>query len=919
MGLWYMLRPPRNPSRHVYLVLSLWFLCTLVLPTRLLSQAQLGEFRIQVQDSSGLAMEASGKLESLASKADLSFRTDAQGTYAFSSLPPGPYRLEVSKAGFATQSFVVDIPSGRAVVRTVTLMLAAQASRIDVVAATPLPGTDLPIDQIPAPVQTVSALDLQHSGALDLSDLLNQRLSAVHINQNQENPYQPDVSYRGYTASPLLGTPEGISVYMDGVRQNQPFGDIVAWDLIPKIAISELALMPGSNPLFGLNTLGGAISIDTKTGYSQPGTAVQLSGGSFGRRSGEFEHGGSNSKGLSWYVAGNLFREDGWRQFSPSEIRQSFAKLGWQHAKTSIYLSGAYADNWLTGNGLQDTRFLAQHYSSVYSTPDITWNRSPSLNLSLRHDVNSNLTFSGNAYFRYIRADTTNGDINSTSFDQSLYNLSAADIAALTAAGYTGFPTTGNAATEPFPFWRCIAQGLENSEPNEKCTGLITNTFNKQHNYGLSGQASWVISHNHATAGAAWDRSSTIFQQGSQFGYLSADHLTITPINAFANGSTTQDDVPFDTRVDLHGLINTFSLYASDTLSVGRSLALTASGRYNRTSIDNTDRLPLVTDGSRGSLNGQDVFDRFNPAAGFTYIVSRFATAYFSYSESSRAPTSIELGCADPNEPCNFPNALVSDPPLQQVVTRTLEAGMRGIMENNVRWSLGWFRGENYNDLLFIASQQTGFGYFTNFGQTRRQGIEANVSARFKHFTMGGNYTFLDTTYQSPQTVDGGSNSANDGGLGMDGNITVQPGDRIPQVPRHILKAFLAYEPTAKISADLDFDAVGRSFARGNENNLHQPDGIYYLGQGFSPGYAVINLGTHYQMQKRTQFFVQINNLLNKRYYTAAQLAPSPYDNSHSFIARPFPSVDGNFPVRTSTFFAPGAPIGAWGGIRFNF
>ena len=154
---------------------------------------------------------------------------------------------------------------GRPVSRTVTLPLATQASRIDVVAATPLPGTDLPLDEIPAPVQTASARDLEQSGALDLSDLLNQRLSGVHINQNQENPYQPDVNYRGYTASPLLGTPEGISVYMDGVRQNQPFGDIVAWDLIPKIAISEVALMPGSNPLFGLNTLGGALSIDTKT------------------------------------------------------------------------------------------------------------------------------------------------------------------------------------------------------------------------------------------------------------------------------------------------------------------------------------------------------------------------------------------------------------------------------------------------------------------------------------------------------------------------------------------------------------------------------------------------------------------------------------------------------------------------------
>jgi hypothetical protein len=160
----------------------------------LCGQSQTGEIRIQVQDSAGLAMEASGKLESLANKTNLSFRTDSQGAYSLSNLASGRYRLEVSKTGFATQSVLIDVQPGTPVSRTVMMALAAQASRIDVVAATPLPGTDLPIDEIPAPVQTASARDLQQSGALDLSDLLNQRLSGVHINKNQENPYQPDVN-----------------------------------------------------------------------------------------------------------------------------------------------------------------------------------------------------------------------------------------------------------------------------------------------------------------------------------------------------------------------------------------------------------------------------------------------------------------------------------------------------------------------------------------------------------------------------------------------------------------------------------------------------------------------------------------------------------------------------------------------------
>ena len=884
------------------------------------AQAPAGEIRLEVKDPSGSPMEASGTLLNLAGGAAQSFRTDARGVCGFPNLPYGRYRLEVLKSRFATRSVLIDVRSQAPVSRTVTLPLAAQGSRIDVVAATPLPGTDLPLDQIPAPVQTASARDLELTGALDLSDLLNQRLSGIHINQNQENPYQPDVNYRGYTASPLLGTPEGISVYMDGVRQNQPFGDIVAWDLIPKIAISEVALMPGSNPLFGLNTLGGAVVIETKDGHSGQGISIAISGGSFGRRASEIEYGGSNSNGLNWYIAGNLFREDGWRERSPSEVRQSFGKLGWQRGNWSVALSFAYAGNWLTGNGLQDFRFLQQDYRSVYSIPDVTWNRSPSFNLSLRHNLATNLTFSGNAYFRYIRADTTNGDINSQSFDESLYDLSAVDIQALTAAGYTGFPTTGNAATEPFPYWLCIAQGLEKGAPVEACTGIVTATFIKQHNYGLSGQASGAASHNHVTAGAAWDRSSMTFQQASQFGYLNPDRITVTPINAFADGSTSQNGIPVDTRVNLHGLIGTFSLYATDTLNLGKSLALTFSGRYNRTPIDNIDRLPpAAVAGSRGSLNGRYVFERLNPAAGLTYSPTRFASLYFSYSEASRAPTAMELGCADPTEPCNLPNALVSDPPLKQVVTRTFEAGARGTLENNLRWSAGWFRGENHNDLLFVASEQTGFGYFTNFGQTRRQGAEVNLSARAGKFTLGGNYTFLSATYQSSQTIDGGSNSTNDGGPGMDGNIAVQPGDRIPQIPRNMLKAFAEYQPTTKIFLDLDFLAVGRSYARGNENNQDRPDGVYYLGQGYSPGYGVVNLGAHYQVRKHVQLFVEIDNLLDHRYYTAAQLGPSPFDNSGNFVPQPFAAVNGTYPIRTTTFLAPGAPLGAWGGIRFKF
>ncbi|HLO62170.1 MAG TPA: Plug domain-containing protein, partial [Azonexus sp.] len=169
---------------------------------------------------------------------------------------------------------------------------------VEVIGTTPLPGGSLSKEQISANVQSLGSSAIQDPASANLPELMNRRLGSVMVNDMQGNPYQPDVSYRGFTASPLLGTPQGLSVYMDGVRLNQPFGDVVSWDLIPRSAIASMNMMPGSNPLFGLNTLGGALALQTKDGYSHPGSAVQALYGSHDRQAVEFEHGGHNDKGL---------------------------------------------------------------------------------------------------------------------------------------------------------------------------------------------------------------------------------------------------------------------------------------------------------------------------------------------------------------------------------------------------------------------------------------------------------------------------------------------------------------------------------------------------------------------------------------------------------------------------------------------
>ena len=342
--------------------------------------------------------------------------------------------------------------------------------RVTVVGTTPLPGVEVPMDWLPTPVQSAAAVEIDRSQAVDLSSFLGRRVNGVYINEVQNNPFQPDVNYRGYTASPLLGTPQGLSVYMDGVRLNQPFGEVVSWDLIPRIALAQVALMPGSNPLFGLNTLGGALSLQTKDGRSAPGTTIQAVGGASARRSVEVEHGGRNAAdSVNWYLAGTLFAEDGWRDDSPSDVRQIFGKVGWRRDEQALTVSVAHANNSLTGNGLQDFQLLDTDYDSIYTKPDVTDNRSTLLNVDARRKVNDRFSLQANAYYRDLRTSTLNGDINEESLDQSVYQPGAAERAALAAAGYGNVPASGlDASNTPFPSLRCIANVLLNDEPAEK-------------------------------------------------------------------------------------------------------------------------------------------------------------------------------------------------------------------------------------------------------------------------------------------------------------------------------------------------------------------------------------------------------------------------------------------------------------------
>ncbi|MDI1298169.1 TonB-dependent receptor [Methylotenera sp.] len=729
-----------------------------------------------------------------------------------------------------------------------------ELGKVEVVGVTPLSSLGVPIDQVPSNVQVAKGKDIQNQQGLSIADYMNQNMVGVNINEAQNNPYQPDVNFRGFTASPLVGTPQGLSVYQDGVRVNEPFGDTVNWDLIPQNAISSIALMPGSNPLFGLNTLGGAVSVQTKSGEHNPGGGVQVSGGSWGRWAVEGEYGGKLDNGVSYFFAGNKFEESGWRDSSPSDVLQGFGKLGWSNEKTDVDISFTGADNELTGNGYQAQSLLNTFgRESIYTKPDITKNKLLFVNAKVSTWLSDEFLLTTNAYYRKNRTSSYNGDLSDD--------------------------------------WAALGDD----------EGVINRGHVNQKGYGLGSQLTWVTDKNQLTGGVSADLSRINFEQTSQL---------FSTFDAARGVGGTLDDVEQD--VLLKGRSRTWSVFATDTYNATSKLALTASARYNNTRINNSDDINPVAGTynpvtGAGSLTGSDTYSRFNPAVGLTYSMMPELNMYAGYNEGNRAPSVIELGCSDPNSPCLLPNALAGDPPLKQVVAKTFEGGVRGKFSDIAKWSLSAYRATNYDDLIFIASTSTtGAGYFNNVGKTRRQGIDLGLSGEAGDFRWSAGYSYIKATYESSFDIASDVNSSNVGGV-----ITVNPGDNIPGIPKHQLKLRGEWSalPTWTIGASAVF--FSDQYARGNENNQHQADGVNFFGSGKIGGYGVLNLDTRYTLPNTGwQVFAKVNNVFDRDYYTSALLGQSGFDANGAFA---------NGSGANETFLAPGAPRAGWVGVRYEF
>jgi outer membrane receptor protein involved in Fe transport len=757
--------------------------------------------------------------------------------------------------------------------------------KIEVISTTPLAGVGLPIEKIPSNVQTVKGEKLEEQKSLSIADYMNNNLLGVSVNETQNNPYQPDILFRGFSASPLLGTPQGLSVFQDGVRVNEPFGDAVNWDLIPVNAIAGINLIPGSNPVFGLNTLGGSLSVVTKNGRTHQGGAIETSFGSWGRKTGAAEYGGVSADGsIDYFISGNYFDEDGWRDYSPTEVKQLFGKVGWQNETSRLELSYTGADNNMIGNGLIQKELVEEFGRETINTkPDQTENTLSFFNLNGSHWFNDDVQFTANTYYRDSKRKTLNGDINDDFNSDGTYDaLIAADDLATVLAD-------------------CSLAG----DAELACSGALNRSKTDQKGYGFNAQLAFnqplMQKQNQLIVGFGYDYSRIKFDQSTEMGLVNASRGV--------DGIGVEND---EAEVKLHGKTRSWGVFATDTLSLTDQWHLTLSGRYNHINVKNQDKLiPDSTDPE--SLSGDHSFSRLNPAVGLSFTPTKDLSVYGSYNEGMRAPTSMELGCANPDVPCKLPNAMAGDPPLDKVVSKTFEFGGRGNLTSDLKWTAAVYRTENHDDIQFISTNATnGMGYFDNVGKTRRMGLDAGLSGAFGNLSWNAGYSYIKASYESDIQLTNGLNSTSvtDGANDV---INVKKGDRLANIPEHALKLRVQYAMTPNWTIGSNVNMFSDVYVRGNENNKHRAnDGLvddHVQDSGKIGGYTIVNLDTRYKFgNSGWQVFAKAINIFDKEYATGGMLGEN-WIEGGTFAGNDEPSK----------MIMPGAPRAGWIGFRYEF
>ena len=726
------------------------------------------------------------------------------------------------------------------------------------------------LDKIPSNTQSVSADAFSYTTTAELLQAMERSLPGVSISNQTGNEFQRDINYRGFVAGPVIGTPQGLAIYQNGVRINEVFGDIVNWDLIPEKAINGMTLVP-SNPVYGLNAIGGAISMQMKNGFTYHNVEGEVNGGSYGRFGTSVQAGGEVGN-LSGYFAADAINDAGWRMDTPSSVRRVYADVGARGDQTEFHINFTGANNTFSANPATPVQMLAQNWTSTYTLPQTTQNQLAFLTASATWKPSDTWTYQAVAYFRNFQQTHVDGNptnaMNSGCPNPTVLcypNLDGTVSNLITTTGQT-VPASGPLGTS--------------------FLGEIDRTWTTTNSFGGSAQVASsekILGHgNNFVVGVSVDRGLVQFAETSELGTLNANQFPFTQGSGLFIDMPSGDNAP----VGLSATTLYTGIYATDTFDVTPRLSVTAGARFNFAQINLADEL-----GNAPQLSGNHEYSHFNPTIGATYKLTPNLTVYGDFSVANRAPTPLELECANPTKPCLIDNALVGDPDLQQVVTYTFEGGLRGhyaIGKGQMNWTVGGFHALNTNDIISVASPILGHVFFQNAGNTLRQGIEANLNYTWDRWNIYGNFTYVDATFRNALTLSSPFNPFAD----ANGNIFVVPGDHLPGIPNFRFKAGAEYQITKPWKFGADLVVIGSQWLVGDESNQNPKIPISW----------VVNLHSSYKITDNLEVFGIVRNVFDQHYYVLGTF----------FDVTSYPYLNLTDP-RT---FVPGMPFAAYIGLR---
>jgi iron complex outermembrane receptor protein len=737
--------------------------------------------------------------------------------------------------------------AGAAILALPTLARAQEVEHMVVYGTLSSATLGLSRDKAAGSVQSLSGEQISAAHGATVLTALGAQAAGVSLSDTQGNALFQDVRFHGFEASPLQGVPQGLAVYQNGMRLNEAFGDTVNWDAVPQTAIAKLDLW-SANPVFGLNALGGAVNVVMKNGFGWSGAELSAEGGAFGHGMATAQYGVADGA-LSFYGAAEGVLDNGWRLHSASNAVRLYGDAGWRSGDSEFHLVLAAAQSSLGVVGPTPIEAVAQNRKAVFTYPQTTQNRTASLALNARTQLADHWQLEGALHLRALRQRHVDG--NDANFESCSSRSSFGGKLCLEDDPF-GTPLGGKTTAYRNQFVIVDPAGASFAFNPAVIYGTLDRTFTDTVTQGasfqLSSDATLLGLTNYFTFGGSIEHSVIGFQSNSSLGRIFPD-LHVGPDAALAGSGAivrTQGNLGY-APATLGGATDYYGLYAVDAWDVTAGLTVTLGFRANAANVATRDR-----SGTAPELTGTHGYAHINPLAGLSYRLSDAISLFGNYSEANRAPTPLELDCADPNRPCLLEGALVADPPLKQVVARNAEVGVRGRIGGAggaLQWSASLFRSDSDNDIVALASAIQGRGYFTNVAATRRQGFDLTGRFTAEGWSTYVSYSFLDASYQFTGALASPNNPAADAA----GNVAVTPGRHIPRNPANSLKAGADWEILPGLSLGAELSLTGSQYFDGDHAN--QNDKL--------PAFTLVNLRGAYDIAPGWQLYGAVSNLFD--------------------------------------------------------